>query len=227
MTVPGNVNDSGYESVIKFARSTALLQLLTVALGVALTLFWMAPERTEWLLELTPERIWLACVVSFVLLALARSLPLSIQLPLFSVFLLSATAAATLWAPTIAEDFPDFAKALGCTLSAGWFGLFAYNLLAKRDYSFLGMYALVWLATVLATIVYTILSDIVFSLAFASLVVFSLALYYYVYDLSMILRRRRPGQVVEGALDLYRDALNFVGFPVRVMRMPRGLRRTR
>jgi hypothetical protein len=86
---------------------------------------------------------------------------------------------------------------------------------------------LVWLATVVSTAVYTVMSDIVFSLAFASLVVFSAALYYFVYDLSMILKRRTPAQTLHGALDLFRDTLNFVGYPVRVMRMPRGLRRNR
>jgi FtsH-binding integral membrane protein len=102
-----------------------------------------------------------------------------------------------------------------------------YNIAARRDYSFFGQYVLVWLFTALTTLVYTWLSDIVISLASASFIVFSVALFCYLYDLSMILRRRLPKETVVGALDLYRDALNFVGFPVRVMRRPRGLRRNR
>jgi hypothetical protein len=86
---------------------------------------------------------------------------------------------------------------------------------------------MVWVFAAVATLVYTWLSDVVISLASASFIVFSLALYYYLYDLSMILRRRLPAETVAGSLDLYRDALNFVGFPVRVMRRPRGLRRNR
>lgn len=227
ITVPGNVNDSGYREVVRFSRVTALTGLLLLAWIVAAATYWMAPHRIEWLLTIGPERIWLFSLGSFVLLALARKAPVAIQLPLFTVFGLGVSATFALWAPAIAEDFPDFAKSLGWTFASGWAGLVLYNCFAARDYSFLGQYVLVWLATVASTTAFTLLSDTVFSLAFASLVVFSVALYYFVYDLSMILRRRRPGQALYGALDLYRDALNFVGFPVRVMRMPRGLRRTR
>ena len=152
---------------------------------------------------------------------------MAIQLALFGAFALGTSAAVALWVPTIIEDFPDFAKALGWTFASGWVALFAYNLMAVRDYSFMGQYVLVWFSTVGSTALYTWQSDIVLSLAFASLVVFSAVLFYYLYDLSMVLKRRRPSQWMHGALDLYRDALNFVGFPVRVMRMPRGVRRMR
>jgi hypothetical protein len=225
ITVPGNVNDAGYNALVRFARFAALTNLLSAAIIAALTALWLS--RTEWLLELGPERIWVGAIVSFVLLALLRSAALLLQLTLFAAFALTTSATASLWAPTIVEDFPDFAKALGWTFASGWIGLVLYNLIAARDYSFLGQYALVWLATGISLAIYTWLSDIVLSLAFASFVVFSFALYYYVYDLSMILRRRRPTQTLQGALDLYRDALNFIGFPVRVMRMPRGARRIR
>jgi hypothetical protein len=227
ITVPGNVNDSGYRVVVWFSRVTALVGLALLAGIACATIYWMAPERVEWLLTVGPERIWGISLCSFVLLALARKAPIAIQLPLFTVFALGVSATFALWAPAIAEDFPDFAKSLGWTFASGWTGLVLYNVISARDYSFLGQYVLVWLVTVVSTSVYTLLSEIVFSLAFASLVVFSVALYYFVYDLSMILRRRRPTQAMEGALDVYRDTLNFVGYPVRVMRMPRGLRRPR
>ncbi|MEO7453287.1 MAG: Bax inhibitor-1 family protein [Fimbriimonadales bacterium] len=225
--IAGNVEDAGYRHVVRFSRVTALTALLLMAVMVAAVAFWMEPARTEWPLSLGPERIWLAALCSFILLAFARRSPLIIQLPLFALFAFGVSATFALWAPTIAEDFPDFAKALGWTFASGWAALVLFNLAAWRDYSFLGQYLLVWLATVLSTTVFTVMSDIVFSLAFASLVVFSAALYYFVYDLSMILKRRAPEQTLQGALDLYRDTLNFVGYPVRVMRMPRGLRRNR
>ena len=227
VTVAGNVGDSGYWEVVRFSRKAAVLNLVSVAAIALLTYLWLEPNRTEWLLEVGPERIWATTILSFVGLALARVFPLGIQLALFAVFALGSSATVALWVPTIIEDFPDFAKALGWTFASGWVGLLLYNLIARRDYSFLGEYVLVWLATVVSTAVYTWLSDIVLSLAFASLVVFSAALFYYLYDLSMVLKRRRPSQWIHGALDLYRDALNFVGFPVRVMRMPRGVRRMR
>jgi hypothetical protein len=225
--VAGNVGDAGYRQVVRFSRVTALIALLLTGCLVALVAFWMEPSRIEWLLGLGPERIWMVALSSFVMLAFARRAPLILQLPLFTLFAFGASATFALWAPTIVEDFPDFAKALGWTFASGWVGLVLFNLAAFRDYSFLGQYILVWLATVVSTAVYTVLSAIVFSLAFASLVVFSAALYYFVYDLSMILKRRTPSQTLHGALDLYRDTLNFVGYPVRVMRMPRGLRRPR
>jgi hypothetical protein len=227
ITVPGNVNDSGYRKVVWFSRTAALVALTLLAGIAGATVFWMEPGRIEWLLSIGPERIWLISLGSFVLLAFGRKAPMAIQLPLFTIFGLGVSATFALWAPAVAEDFPDFAKGLGWTFASGWVGLVLYNVIAARDYSFLGQYVLVWLATVISTTIYTLLSDVVFSLAFASLVVFSVALYYFVYDMSMILRRRTPTQVFEGALDLYLDTLNFVGYPVRVMRMPRGLRRPR
>ena len=179
------------------------------------------------LVRLGPERFWISALGGLVLLALCRNGHLLVQIAAFLLFIIGIGGTGALWAPVIVDDFPDFAKALGWTFASGWISMLLYNLMAFRDYSFLGAYVLVWLSTAISLVVYTWLSDIVLSLAFASFMVFSLFLLYYIYDLSMILRRRRPNQLIAGAFDLYRDALNFVGFPVRMMRMPRGLSRTR
>jgi FtsH-binding integral membrane protein len=187
----------------------------------------MRPSSVEMLVNLGPERFWMAAVGGLVLLAWSRNAPLLVQLAAFLVFALGIGGTGALWAPVIVDDFPDFAKALGWTFASGWVGLLLYNLVAIRDYSFLGAYVLIWLSTAISLAIFTWLSDIVLSLAFASFIVLSGFLFYFMYDLSMILRRRRPSQVLAGALDLYRDALNFVGFPVRMMRMPRGVRRAR
>ncbi|MDQ2987332.1 MAG: hypothetical protein M3R13_11565, partial [Armatimonadota bacterium] len=227
ITVAGNVGSAGYAAVVRYTRSVALGHLLSLLAIVGLTAAWMRPQGVERLLSYGPEPFWVATLAAFVLLAIGRHAPLALQLVIFSVFAVGVSGTAALWAPVVVEDFPDFAKAIAWTFSSGWVALFLYNIAASRDYSYLGQYVLVWLATGLSIVVYTWLSDIVLSLAFASFVVFSAVLFYYLYDLSMILRRRLPHQVVAGALDLYRDALNFVGFPVRVMRMPRGLRRKR
>lgn len=225
ITIPGNVAASGYHKVVAFARGAAIANLTSAALIVLLGVLWSRPQAAEFLLQFGPERLWLGALLSFTLLAAARHAHWFIQSLLFLVFALCLGGTAALWAPTVADDFPDFAKALGWTFASGWVGLVLYNLLATRDYSFLGQYVLVWCATVVSITIYTWLSDIVASLAFATVMVFSVALFYYLYDLSMILRRRRPGESYLGALDLYRDALNFVGYPVRVMRRPRGLQR--
>jgi FtsH-binding integral membrane protein len=227
ITVQGNVADAGYRTVVQYSRTVAMGHLLSVAALVALAVGWMEPQPIEWLLSVGAETVWVSTLVSFCLLAFGRHWPVPLQLLVFSVFSLGVSGTAALWAPVIVEDFPDFAKALGCTFASGWIGLVIYNIAARRDYSFFGQYVLVWLFTALTTLVYTWLSDIVISLASASFIVFSVALFCYLYDLSMILRRRLPKETVVGALDLYRDALNFVGFPVRVMRRPRGLRRNR
>lgn len=227
ITVAGNVGSAGYAAVVRFTRAVALGHLLSLLAIVGLTAAWTQPQGVELLLAYGPEPFWFATLVAFVLLAIARHAHLAMQLLIFGVFAVGVSGTAALWAPVVAEDFPDFAKAIAWTFASGWVGLFLYNIAASRDYSYLGQYVLVWLATGVSTALYTWLSDIVLSLAFASFIVFSAVLYYYLYDLSMILRRRLPHQTVAGALDLYRDALNFVGFPVRVMRMPRGLRRKR
>lgn len=227
ITVPGNVADAGYACVVRYSRSVVLWNLASIALLVLLTIAWLRPQPIDWLLQIRPESAWLVTLTAFALLALGRHWPLWLQFVVFGVYALGISGTAALWAPVIVEDFPDFAMALGFTFVAGWVGLAAYNLCAIRDYSYFGQYVLVWLFTAVATLVFTWLTEVVLSLATASFTVFSLALFYYLYDLSMILRRRTPGERAAGALDLYRDALNFVGFPVRVMRRPRGLRRSR
>lgn len=227
ITVQGNVADAGYETVVRYSRTVALSHLLSAVGLVALAFVWMEPQPIEWLLSLGAETVWMATLVSFALLAFGRHWPVILQLLVFITFSLGISGTAALWAPVILEDFPDFAKALGCTFASGWVGLVTYNAVSRRDYSFFGQYVMVWLFSAVVTLVFTWLSDVVISLASASFIVFSLALYYYLYDLSMILRRRLPKETVAGSLDLYRDALNFVGFPVRVMRRPRSLRRNR
>jgi hypothetical protein len=39
---------------------------------------------------------------------------------------------------------------------------------------------------------------------------------YFVYDLSMLVKRRRMGEEVAAVADLYRDLINFVTYSVRV-----------
>ena len=43
-------------------------------------------------------------------------------------------------------------------------------------------------------------------------------LFYYVYDLASILKRRRPNEILMAALDLHRDFLNFFSYSIRVIR---------
>jgi FtsH-binding integral membrane protein len=98
-------------------------------------------------------------------------------------------------------------------------------LFAGRDYSFFGIYVLTLIFTALSLAVFTIATDIVMSQGFAIFVVVAGMLFFWVYDLAMILRRRKPKETIAAALDLYRDTLNFIGYPVRIMRMPRGRKR--
>jgi hypothetical protein len=103
-------------------------------------------------------------------------------------------------------------------IGLGPLGLLAYTLACGRDLSFLGMYILTSLFVILAMV------GLLFFGAFSTAVVLeagaiSLAfIAFFVYDLAALLTRRRLGEEIGAVLDLYRDALNFTTYTVRVIR---------
>lgn len=225
ITVPGNVAEANYRTIVRFVRRVAILNLCSMALIFIIVLLLMRPLADDLLVRLGAEATWLIAVGGLAALALLRHAAVPLQVIAFLFFSLFYAAIFAELAPFLADEFPDFVKTFAFTCLATWVGLVIYNLLAFRDYSLLGEFCLVSLFVAVALAVFTILTDVWFSQAFAAYVVLMSLLFYWIYDLAMILRRRTPRQMVPAALDLYRDLLNFVGFPVRMMRMPRRGRR--
>ncbi|HET6644340.1 MAG TPA: hypothetical protein VFG65_02465 [Fimbriimonadales bacterium] len=225
ITVPDNVADGPPPQRIRFVRDVGLLHLGSLLALFLLALFWLPAPRMDFLARLGADGILAATAGSLLLLAVLRSAPVFLQIPVILFFLFAASGAAALWAPFFADEFPDYAEGFLWAIGSSWFGLYVYTLFAGRDYSFFGIYVLTLIFTALSLAVFTIATDIVMSQGFAIFVVVAGMLFFWVYDLAMILRRRKPKETIAAALDLYRDTLNFIGYPVRIMRMPRGRKR--
>lgn len=223
--VPNNVADGDYDTVVLFLRTVSLGHLATIPLIVLLVGLWSKPHMVQILASFTTEGVWLTTIISLALLAFLRHAALWLQIIVFALFLVSLSAAISLWWPVLVGDFPDYVQTFLWGFGGAWFGLVLYAIFAGRDYSLFGEYVLVCLAVGVSLAVLTFTSFVQFSLGFSAFVLVSGVLFYWVYDLAMIVRRRTAKEPLQAVFDLYRDLLNFVGFPIRVMRMPRGARR--
>ncbi|MGI8923703.1 MAG: Bax inhibitor-1 family protein [Fimbriimonadales bacterium] len=212
---------------MRFVKRVGLWHLFSLLSLVILISIWVRPQGLDFLARLGVEGSWLLAIGSLAALASLRSAPAPLQFLVFLLFALSSTAAIALWTPFIADEFPDYATGFAWTVGSAWTGAALYHVFAGRDHSFVGGFMLTMIFTAVSLIVFTIVTDIIFSQAFAIFVVVAAMVFYWFYDLAMVLRRRKQGEVPAAVMDLYRDALNFVGFPIRVMRMPKGLKRIR
>ena len=93
-----------------------------------------------------------------------------------------------------------------------------YSLISGRDFSFMGLFlistficlvVIAWVRQQSGWSMAATLNTIGFSIVFV---------FYFVYDLSMLLRRRRPGEEPAAVIDLYRDVLNLSTYSIRVYR---------
>ncbi len=223
--VPNNVADGDYSSGVRFVRLIGLAHLVTL-LGIAgLTALWVRIGAPDYLELGSLDVHWLTVAAFLALLAWSRRAPLALQAIVFVLFAVTFSAAFALWVPFLIQEFPDLCGGFLWALGSAWLGVALYNLLAGRDYSLVGEFVLAWLFTGISLIGFVLHGDIGGSQAFAIFVIVSGMLFYWVYDLAMILRRRTAKEPLAAVFDMYRDILNFVGYPVRVMRMQRRPKR--
>jgi len=97
-------------------------------------------------------------------------------------------------------------------------GMGLYTLLAGRDYSFVGQGVLVGAALAAGMVGGVLLGVWPASFAILGLGIGLPYLAYAVYDLAMILKRRRPDEVALSVVDLFRDFLNFTTYGLRIIR---------
>lgn len=99
-----------------------------------------------------------------------------------------------------------------------------YVIFAGRDFSFVAQFVLAGIGSILVGVLLLTVGG--WSAAKATLSSLSaiIALAYTVYDHAALLQRRRLGQEVLAALDLYRDCFNFVSYTFRVIHHWRNFR---
>lgn len=101
-------------------------------------------------------------------------------------------------------------------LPIGLLGAAAYVLLAGRDFSFVGQYVLAVLFTILGCFGANGIDPKALPHPWLGALLGSAALGYYVYDLAMVLKRRRMDEQLCAVSDLHCDLLNAITYPIRV-----------
>ena len=91
-----------------------------------------------------------------------------------------------------------------------------YGALCGRDYSFVGQFVITVMALTTVTVVSVLIGALVWQEALLWWSVSTAFVFYFVYDLAALLRRRRLGEEPAAVADLYRDLLNFTTYSVRV-----------
>lgn len=221
ITVPNNVADGDYDTRVRFVRTVGIGHLLSLAiLAIAVGLF-MHPTGRLYVAEVGAQVIGVFSAVCLILLAAVRHSKPLWQLLVFLAFLLSFSAWMGTAVLRLHESYPAFTESLGIGIATAWVAVLLYNVLCGRDYSFVGEFTISFLAVCVAVWLYGKGVRLDFSETLAVLSLCALALGYWTYDLAMILGRRTSSERLAAILDLYRDVLNFLGFPVRILRMPR------
>ena len=94
--------------------------------------------------------------------------------------------------------------------------ILGYILLCGRDFSFLGMAVLGFIACAIAYLAMAAFGTLPWIYMWEASGLAILFHFFVSYDLAMIMKRRQPREVIEGVCDLYRDPLNFFTYGIRV-----------
>jgi FtsH-binding integral membrane protein len=204
--IEGNVTQEPYAVRIGFVRRVVATHVATAALVLGAAMIAPEAPTNQTILGTVALLAALAFVRTAALGARWEQAASAVLLPALIWSLGVTVRSAT------AEGWPAWAPA--CGLCAGAL----YVLFCGRDLSFVGMFVLGLAASSVAIVVlshFTPMEPLEIGTAIS---LNALYLLYVVYDLASLLSRRRLGEEVGAAIDLYRDLLNFVGYGARVIR---------
>ena len=205
ITVGGNVANAKYRERVRFLRTVVGRHFLTVLVIAAIG--FLRPVDG-------PALLWVFGLASgLVALTFVRRTAAGARWdgPVSLVVLLPTLAFAGLWLRALDDnEFPVFSFAV---VSAA---LGAYSLFCGQDFSYVGQFVLCSLASALVTIGMVALGYVPGWQGVVGWALGTAYMLYYTYDLSMIVKRRRPDEGWAATADLYRDLLNFSTYSVRV-----------
>lgn len=95
-------------------------------------------------------------------------------------------------------------------------GIALYAVFCGNDFSYAGQFVLCSVATIICLLLFWITGFYREWQVFVGAIGSAGYLFYFVYDLSMLVKRRRFGEELASVADLYRDLLNFLTYSVRV-----------
>lgn len=203
--IPDNVAQAPYLDRVGFVRRVALLHFVTALLTAAMA----------WLLLPGLAPIQAAGIVSILLVALslirglAKGRLADVRLSTFLLPILLFGLA--LWFRALYEQ--GWAV---WSIAVGLVGTTVYVLACGRDLSFVGMYVLALAASTLAILALAWPLHLGALEIANALILNGAYLFYFVYDLAALLTRRRLGEEAGAVVDLYRDVLNGITYPIRV-----------
>jgi hypothetical protein len=221
LSVKDNVADADYGVRVRFVRLVSLLNLASAgAIGLGIW-FLLQPGNFAKLPLSDPEIYLFLSVAGLVSLSVARQSSVAIQVASFAALLCGTIPFASYVVGFLHDAFPYIIEGAAIAAASAWTALVLYNLLCFWDHSLYGEFLIAAAAAIATAIPLALFTEMGFGEGFTASFVILAGLFYWTYDLAMILRRRTAAEPIFAAIDFYRDLLNFVGFPVRVLRMPR------
>lgn len=209
-TVPGNVAVAGYDERLLFIRQS--LAVYSATCGAVAAAALALPSRWGWVESLA------LYLVGLIVLSAQRRLVTGPK---------SLFAELAVLTPTLL----GLALLLQHVHEANWpvwvFGLTSaciglYTALCGRDFSFLGMFVLATVGMSATLVASKWLFGVTWMELWTAFALGIAHIAYVAYDLAALLCRRRSGEHVQAAIDLYRDLLNFTTYSVRVLRHWQG-----
>lgn len=206
LVVPNNVADSAYDERLRFLRLVIAGHAATVAFALLVALFW--PWR------MAPQVVTGALLGALILHSLVRKLLAGLpQERLFQIALLPITLILTgLFGRELHDQgWPVLALPIGVLGGA------VYTAISGRDFSFVGNYVLSGVFTIAGCFAATWIWPQNEHHPWLAALIGLVALFYLVYDLAMVLKRRRHGDEFLAVCDLYCDVLNLFSYIPRVI----------
>lgn len=204
--IPGNVAEEKYPVRVAFVKRVTMLHTASVGLILGISLTPYPLLSFHWAL--------ISTVASLLGLSLVRGVAKGWR----HEQILSAA-----FVPVLIGGLASLVQS--AVFDAGWplwaFGLPAlghllYALFCGRDFSFTGMFVLVFGGATAFTMLMSWLEPGAQPYTLMWLIMVG-STGFFTYDLAALQTRRRLGQEIGAALDLYRDLLNFTTYPVRVI----------
>lgn len=203
--IPRNVAQEPFLVRLGFIRRVAVLHILSVLVVASMTLLPQPP--------VIPMQAGLVVLLILVLLSLVRGVAKGrdADQKLSSFILPLLFLALAVWLRALYEQgWAVWALGLGVGFAA------LYIALCGKDLSFVGMFVLALLASSILIAALSWRLKIGSLQIAAALSLNAMFLFYYVYDLAALLTRRRLNEELGAVVDLYRDILNGVTYPIRV-----------
>ncbi len=205
--IPGNVAEEPHTAMLGFVRRVSVMHAgsLAVVFGIA-----AAPTPA---LPMHPAGVLAAALLaglSFVRTATRPSrIDQRLSMVLFPFLLLSL---GFVMRGAMEEGFPVWSPLFGIGAAL------VYTFACGRDYSFVGNFVVGALASSIILAAASMAWGFPARVSTEALAINAGYLFYWVYDLASLLTRRRLGEEAGAVVDLYRDVLNVITYPVQLLR---------